>query len=95
MGSGRVLRGLGAAVALAAALAAGPARAEDLPQWPHEQQEMLRETEAQVLKLQRQLSAARRNNDAASVAELSQQFKALQEKRRKLIVLTRDQLPSE
>ena len=74
--------------------AAAPARAGD-PLYPDQQQAALRETEDAVLKVQRQLFAARQLHDDAAVAELGKQFKELQDKRRQLIQVTKDRLPSE
>jgi hypothetical protein len=77
------------------ALAAIPVGAADLPVWPHEQQALLLTTEDELLQVQRKLFAARQRHDQTSIDELGQQFKELQEKRRQLIELTRDQLPSQ
>lgn len=82
-------------LALVLALAAG-ARAEDpLPVWPHEQQALLRETESELLAVQRQLYKARRQGDAAAEQTHGEAFRTLQLKRRALIELTKDQLPVE
>jgi hypothetical protein len=75
---------------------AGPvARAADLPEWPHEQQAMLRDVEGRLLRVQHQMFAARQQDDRAAVVELGKQFSELQAQRRQLIELTKDQLPSE
>ncbi len=84
-----------AALALAAVLTTGPVRGDDLPAWPNEQQALLRETEDQLIHVQHELFAARQQGDQTAVAELSKQFKELQDKRRRLITVTKDQLPSE
>jgi hypothetical protein len=76
-------------------LTARPVLAADLPQYPNEQQALLRDTEHQVLDVQLQLFAARQRNDQAAVEQLGKQFKELQDKRRALIDATRDQLPSQ
>lgn len=85
------------AVVLAAALAASPVQGEDepLPQYPDEQQELLRSTEDKVIETQRALFAARQKGDEAAVKDLTEQMKKLQSKRRALIDATKDRLPSE
>lgn len=55
----------------------------------------LRDTEDEVLKVQRRLFAARQMQDQAATAELTKQFRELQDKRCQLIQVTRDRLPSE
>jgi len=88
------IRALAVALVLLA-LAVCPALGDELPQWPNEQQAMLRNVEGQVLQVQSQLFAARQTNDRTAIEELSKKFKALQDKRRVLIGLTANQLPSE
>lgn len=86
-----------AAVALAVLVAAGGARAADdeLPKWPHEQQAMLRQVEDDVVDVQRKMFKARQQGDTAALGKLDKQLRELQDKRRKLINLTKDQLPAE
>lgn len=76
------------------ALALGAA-AQELPSWPHEQQALLRQVEDQLLTVQRHLFKARQQQDADAVATYGAQYRELQDTRRKLIELTRDQLPSQ
>ena len=78
---------------LTAALA--PARAGGPPLYPNQQQAALRDTEDEVLGVQRRLFAARQMHDEAAIEALGKQFKQLQDKRRQLIQATKDQLPSE
>ena len=82
-------------IILALALVAGAAAAEELPVWPNEQQAMLRRVEEQLLVVQRQLFKARQQHDAAGIETHGTRFRELQDSRRKLLELTRDQLPSE
>ena len=94
----RRARGLGC-VALAGALLLGGGGAlaseDELPAWPHEQQAMLRQVEDDVIALQRKMFKARQQGDMATVELLNKQFREIQEKRHKLIDVTKDQLPSE
>lgn len=71
------------------------AQGDEMPQFPDQQQALLRETEDQVVHVQRQLFAARQQHDEAAISSLTKEFKALQDKRRALITATKDQLPSE
>lgn len=75
--------------------AAGAAAAEELPSWPHEQQAMLRQVEDQLLTVQRQMFKARQQGDAAALDRAGTRFRELQDTRRQLIDVTRNQLPSE
>ena len=86
-----------ARIALAMAIGANGALAaeDELPTWPHEQQAMLRQVEDDVLALQRKMFKARQQGDTATVEQLNTRFRELQEKRHKLIDVTRDQLPSQ
>lgn len=90
----RAARCLGG-IALALLLGAGAAAAEELPLWPYEQQSMLSEVEEKLLVVQRQLFKARQQHDAAAIETYGTRFRELQDTRRKLLALTRDQLPSE
>lgn len=83
--------------ALLALCGAGAAFAadEELPVWPHEQQAMLRQVEDDLLAVQRKLFKARQFQDQAAVESSSEEFRQLQDTRRKLINLTKDQLPAE
>lgn len=76
---------------------AGPARlaraADDIPYWPSEQEERLRQVEHDLLDVQRDLAAARFNNDEKQVEKLSKQYKEIQDERVKLMRAT-GQLPA-
>jgi hypothetical protein len=87
--------GLICSVLLLAIVLIPAARGDELPQFPDQQQALLRETEDQVVHVQLQLFAARQQHDEAAVSTLTKQFKALQDKRRALIAATKDQLPSQ
>lgn len=89
----RLIARLALGVCLAGA--AGAAAAEELPSWPHEQQAMLRQVEDELLTVQRQMFKARQQGNAAALETSGAQFRDLQDKRRQLIELTRDQLPSQ
>lgn len=82
---------------LLALVLAGPARlalaADDIPYWPSEQEERLRQVEHELLDVQRDLAAARLNNDEKQAEELSKQYKEIQEERVKLMRAT-GQLPA-
>lgn len=90
-----LVRALCGAMSLCLVVAASAAVGEPLPQWPSEQQTMLRQVEERVVETQRKLFAARQRGDQDAIAAASQQFQELQEKRRALIELTKHQLPSE
>jgi hypothetical protein len=82
--------------ALALLLVLAPAAgAGELPSWPHEQQAMLRQIEDELLVVQRQLFKARQQHDTAALESLGARYRELQETRRVLIEITRNQLPSE
>jgi hypothetical protein len=84
-----------AALALALALGvAGVTVGEELPSWPHEQQALLQQVEEQLITVQHQLFKARQQHDTAALEAYGNQFRALQDQRRQLIELTRNQLPS-
>jgi cob(I)alamin adenosyltransferase len=75
----------------------GPARlsraADDIPYWPSDQEERLRQVEHDLLDVQRDLAAARLNNDEKQVEKLSKQYKKIQDERVKLM-RTNGQLPA-
>jgi hypothetical protein len=71
------------------------AAAGELPSWPHEQQDVLRQVEEELLVVQRRMFKARQKHDVAALETDEVRFRELQEQRRQLIELTRDQLPSE
>lgn len=62
--------------------------ADDIPYWPSEQQERLRQVEHNLLDVQRDLAAARFNNDEKQVEKLSKQYKEIQDERVKLMRAT-------
>jgi len=70
----------------------GPARltraADDIPYWPSEQRERLRQVEHDLLDVQRDLATARLNNDEKRVEKLSKQYKEIQDERVKLMRAT-------
>jgi cob(I)alamin adenosyltransferase len=72
-----------------AVLLAGPGPAfagSDIPYWPSEQQQRLREVEHDLLDVQRQLAAARLNNkDEKQVEKLSKRYSEIQDERVKLM----------
>jgi hypothetical protein len=71
------------------------AAAEELPSWPHEQQAMLQQVEQDLLTAQRQLFKARQQQDTAAIEGASARYRELQDTRRALLELTRNQLPSQ
>ena len=87
-------RVLGGMLLLALAMG-GVARGEELPNWPHEQQAMLNQLDDELLTIQRKLFQARQQQDTAALQTYSAQYASVQSKRRKLIDLTQQQLPSE
>ncbi len=89
---GRLMGGI--ALVLAVGIA-GAATGEGLPSWPHEQQAMLQQVDGQLLTVQHQLFKARQQHDAAAIENYGNQFRALQDTRRQLIALTRNQLQSQ
>ena len=89
------LRALCGAMTFWLLVAALPAPGEQLPEWPADQQDMLRQVEDRVIEMQRKVFAARQRGDQSALATYSQQYQELQEKRRVLIELTKNQLPSD
>lgn len=92
---GRRMTGIVAALLLACAGTAWAAADDELPSWPHEQQAMLRDVEQKIVEVRRELFKARMMDDKDAVAAKDEEFRKLQEKRVKLIHLTKDQLPAQ
>ena len=86
---------LGGVLVIALAAVVPAVRGDDMPQFPDQQQAVLRETEDQVVKLHKRLFAARQQQDEATVSALTKELKTVQDKRRALIAVTKDQLSSD
>ena len=69
--------------------AGSAARAEsDVPYWPSEQEERLKEVEKQSLDLQRKLFVTHMNQDGDAVKRLSKEFQSVQRERVQLLRAT-------
>jgi cob(I)alamin adenosyltransferase len=76
------------AAALAAPAVCRIAIAGDIPYWPSEQEERLREVEHDVLDVQSKLATARLTHDDSEAKKLSEQFKKLEDERVQLLRAT-------
>ena len=64
------------------------ALAQDVPTWPSEQEQRLKEVDTQLLDVQRQRFAALFGKDKESTKQLEQKFSELQKERRQLLRAT-------
>jgi uncharacterized membrane protein (DUF106 family) len=70
-----------AAAVMATLFLAAPAVAFEIPEWPSQQGELLRQVEERMMETQRRLSAARRRDDTENVTELHEMFTELRSQR--------------